>query len=172
MTTQKTYEVSQLSKPNGNTRNTSQSQLTNRINNLSHPRHKRSLINAIGIAAKWAFGTLDEEDGINMNKNLDTLNINYDNLHSDVQKQNKLIQNITVSYEKKFKSIEEQIHQIESETNKKFYTMERANQEILISIQLDNIINQINLLQQILTDIETAVSFAKINILHSSIIPS
>lgn len=144
----------------------------NKINTLISPkRQKRGLINAVGTVNKWLFGTLDADDGEQLRQAIDALNkgqhkiIDQVNLQSSVVKTlvaqvNKTIS--TISHNQKLMSnYIENIHQ-----NVSYWF--RVSRLIHLAQQ---IINNCQLLTEFIDQIENAISFASINVLHSSLLP-
>lgn len=76
-------------------------QAINKYNNLlPHIRVKRGLINALGTAFKWTFGTLDSEDGNRYDKAIEALltnqHHNYDGLNEQISFSHNLINKLNI----------------------------------------------------------------------------
>jgi len=148
-------------------------QLNNKIKMITSHRDKRGIINGLGSIVKAITGNLDASDGsrydelfekINKNmhilqtQNLDTIKLNKEM----ISKFNKQLNNIKHNEE----TLCKQITEIKNEMN--------SNNNWRMSITIKDALNQLILLainlKEILSEIETSISFCSMNKIHSSII--
>ncbi|KAL3266176.1 hypothetical protein HHI36_010360 [Cryptolaemus montrouzieri] len=148
--------------------------ISNKIKLFSSPvRVKRGLINAIGKAQKWLFGTLDADDEKRIKKYMETLNSNDNKIQKEIKSQMSILRQISNKYSKVFQNLSD--NQIIIETQLK--TLSREVQETTdlqhafsFSNIIDNLVLQLNSLHHIFDNLEIAISFGRLNILHTSII--
>jgi Baculovirus F protein len=162
--------------------------LTNKINQAIHlndliltktqsltrkPRNRRAIIDGIGKLSKWLFGTLDSDDEKYYYNYLETLNKNTQELKNNAIKQQSLLREITTKYHENFEILSDNQNLLKTQiTNLKtnFKQVVHSEQALSLSVTIDNLIIQLNIIRDLINNIETAVSFAKLNILHISII--
>lgn len=149
----------------------------NKLGNLyPHIRNKRGLINIVGKANKWLFGTLDSDDGIRYDETIKRLENNQQNLIDEINLQVSLSKNLIDNYNKT-------ISVLSGNQKKLEYSLELFKTEVgkyinnLSSyITFQGILSQINLdCQNLITfidNLEDAIMFAKLNALHNSILSS
>ncbi|XP_074035629.1 uncharacterized protein [Leptinotarsa decemlineata] len=140
---------------------------------LPHPsRTKRGLINGLGSIFKAVTGNLDANDGeryenlikqLQQNQNALTNNINTQNTLaiSLIDKFNKTVQQINHNEE----MLAEKINQISKIVQNHAY---RENSNFIKDI-MNQLINMFEMIISILQDIENSISFARIGIMHSSV---
>lgn len=147
------------------------------LNKLAIPyepsRRKRGLVNAVGSLSRWLFGTLDNDDRSRINGYIETLKKNDGNLHSALLKQQSVLQEMTEKYATSFAKLADNQLTLQSQIN----TLTRELNELLsfeqafsLTVIIDNLILQLQAIQNLLNNVYTAVSFAKLNVLHTSII--
>lgn len=145
-----------------------------KMNSLFPSRAKRGLINPMGSLIKYITGNLDEDDAKEIHQNILELENSQNNVIKKVNKQisltNHLMQNFNntvTTVTNNQKSIENKINEIISDLNTtEFnYVAYLEVHEVLdqIKVNLDSLLN-------FLTEIENAISFAALKILHRSII--
>lgn len=127
------------------------------LNNLYTTRQKRGLLNIGGHIAKTLFGTLDSED--------ETLYLKYfesfkNEMQSVKTEQNQMI-SILRSMTSKYSNVTSHIIQ---NYNKYRLTQNDINRLILIEFEQLTI-------NRILNEVNTAISFARLHLLHESILP-
>lgn len=153
-------------------------QVTRKYENLcpsvkSH-RTKRGLLNPIGSMYKAAFGLLDADDGERINIAIKTLNTNQQNLFNSLDRQmslsNKLIERLNTSLtiiSDNQKSITNHIIKLEARydtfiiSSLKILTLQNIGRQIT-----NNCIMLIDLINQL----ENAVMFAHLHVIHPSVI--
>lgn len=136
-------------------------------------RSRKALINAVGKISKWIFGTLDSDDGKYYNNYLNTLNENQIKLNLSLSKHHTVLEEMSEKYLEHFNVLEE--NQITISNQIKLITKEidkllDIEQAFSLNVIIDNLIIQLQNTQNLINNIDTAISFAKLNILHSSII--
>lgn len=150
-------------------------EVKDKLNNiLPHSRSKRGLLNFVGVASKWLFGTLDSDDAEK-----------YDNAISELQnKQNSFVREVTmqISLTKRLidnynatitllstnqNLIKQRLEYFEHNMNK---TIENIGAFLRAENTLDQIILNCQNLITFLNNLENAIAFAKLNILHTSVI--
>lgn len=147
--------------------------ILDKINTFFIHRKKRGLINAIGKAQNWLFGTLDSDDKEQIDKYFELIHSNENKLHDDLKTQQSLLKQIVNIYGKTFKNLSD--NQVILETQIKYLSKEIASivnveQAFSFSNIIDNLLLQLQTIQHIINNLEIAISFAKLNILHSTII--
>lgn len=127
------------------------------LDNLAYTRSKRGLVNIGGHIAKVLFGTLDSED--------ESLYSNYfQAIQKDMQtlktSQNRVI-NIIRTMTVKYANVTNQMIR-----NYKQYRLVQNDINRMILIQFEQL-----MINRILNEINTAVTFARLHVLHESILP-
>ncbi|XP_072397183.1 uncharacterized protein [Diabrotica undecimpunctata] len=140
---------------------------------FEHTRIKRGLINGVGKIQKWLFGTLDSDDEEHINNYFNMIELNENNLNKDLKTQQSFLKQMTKTYTDSFEKLnknqgilENQIHGLIKEI-KEISNLEQA---FSITNTIDNLIMQLHSVDNIINNLETSLSFARLNILHSSII--
>lgn len=135
-------------------------------------REKRGLINAVGKVDKWLFGTLDSDDEEKYDNYFSTLFSNQETLQNNFQNEHTVLTNVISTYTNHIDKIEYNQKILESKI-KDLQTKEiDISHVIYLSLLLDNATFQLNTIKHLLERIETAISFAKLGILHNSILNS
>lgn len=141
------------------------------IRPLSNTRQKRGLLNVVGKASKWAFGTLDSEDAERYDNAIATLETNQKDIHTDLNNYltiTKQFMNDTVITLENIISNQNDIYHrvkiVEQNLNK--FTL-------FIKIQnfLDVMIIDCMSLINILDNIQNAILFAQLESVHNSLLP-
>lgn len=134
------------------------------------PRQKRGLINAVGKINKWLFGTLDSDDEQKYDQYLDAISNNQQIFQNDIKQSVLILSNVTQTFTSHLNKVEE---------NQKIIRTKLALLEIkeitiadalYLSLIIDNINTQLLKIKSILYNIETAISFARLNIMHNTIL--
>lgn len=137
-------------------------------------RQKRGLINGLGSIIKSISGNLDQEDADRFNQAIRNLQENQNNiankLNQEISLTTKIIDNFNHTITLVLHNqdvIANGIECIKKDLNKFIF-------EFNDYLQVKNILDQLNLslniIIQLLTDIENAITFAKLNTLHHSIV--
>lgn len=79
--------------------------LSHYVNSKSNYRHKRDLINLVGTAEKWLFGTLDADDGIRYENYIRLLRNNQKILNQDLNSQKVVLEKLTHTLDSQLKTI-------------------------------------------------------------------
>lgn len=125
-------------------------------------RPKRGLINALGSVFKFVSGTLDASDGGRYDQAINQLQENQANLIVHYEKQLSLNRALINNYRETMRNISANFKQVEN-------IMQITNDLIDTSV-LTLLRMIISDLAAIINNLQTAISFASINILHMSII--
>lgn len=136
-------------------------QARGKMMSLHSHRHKRALVNALGSVIKLIAGNPDNDDMEIINHNLDTLERQENFLSKSLSKQiiiNEKIQNKINNITDILKKINKQI-------------VAENNNSITIRTDLEyiNLIVNLDILIQILSNIEEQIEFAKLNILNRNL---
>lgn len=149
----------------------------NKLKNLHpHIRSKRGLLNIVGKANKWLFGTLDSDDGERYNNIINKLKNDHKNIINEVNMQISLSKNLINNYNKTITILSKNQENLNYGLRLFQNAMNKQISNLHDYISLQGILTQINLdCQNIITfldNIEDAIMFAKLNTLHNSILPS
>lgn len=152
-----------------------QERVENKLKELiPHPqRTRRGLINAVGSVFKAITGNLDASDGERYEQLIQELQNNQKNVVSNIYKQNSISLNLIKKFNNTVEKIshnekllDSKIHQIGLIVQKATY---RENSNFIKDI-LNQIINLYEIIDSVLQDLENAITFSKLKILHPSII--
>ena len=136
-------------------------------------KSKRGLINGIGKIQNWLFGTLDSDDKEYIQMQLKNLYENENNFNNNLKQQQSLFKQMSDVYTKNFEKLNENQHILKGQLDnlskeiREFINLESA---FSFSNIIDNLLIQLYSIKNILGNLEIATSFAKLNILHSSIL--
>lgn len=141
---------------------------------LPHPkRFKRGLINGLGSIFRTISGNLDAYDGEKYDKLIEKLQNNQNSLVHSLEKQSSLSLSLIDKFNRTIrqmthneKLIEAKINQIALIVTKSTY---REN-SMFIKDVINQIINLYEIISSILQDIENSITFAKLQVMHPSII--
>jgi hypothetical protein len=150
-------------------------QADNKLKNLApHIRTKRGLIDFVGKTSKFLFGTLDSEDATNFEKAIDTLSRNQKSINEQMQMQISLTQHLIDHYNHTITTLNNNQKLIESRLNYFEHNLIKSFDDISSFLRAQNTLDQIILNSQnlitLLDNLENAVTFAKLNTVHNSII--
>ncbi len=141
---------------------------------IPHPqRTRRGLINAVGSIFKTITGNLDASDGERYEQLIENLQSNQIEIKSKALKENAISIKLIEQFNKTIQQIGKNENLLESKLNQislivqKGTFRENAN---IIKDTLNQIINLYEIIDSILQDVENAVTFSKLKILHPSII--
>ncbi|XP_074026075.1 uncharacterized protein [Leptinotarsa decemlineata] len=140
---------------------------------IPHPmRNNRGIINGLGSIFKAISGNLDASDGERYEKLIQKLKQNQEKLSSNIIRQNSLAVSLIDKFNNTIqqinhneKLIEIKINQISEIVKNKVY---RENSDFIKDI-INQLINMFEIINSILQDIENSISFAKIGMMHPSI---
>lgn len=133
-------------------------------------RDKRGLINIVGKANKWLFGTLDSDDEKRYDSYLQLISNNEQVILEKFKNEHTILTKVINAYNSQLVKITD---------NQKLITtkLESIDKQILdishvlyLSIILDNIRNELDKVKYLFDNIDNAISFAKVNIMHNSIL--
>lgn len=133
-------------------------------------RTKRGLINGIGKVSKWLFGTLDSDDEQNIYSYLETLKSNNNDLQTSIKKQQTLLKELSETYTQNFDKLSKNQIILRNELENVSNKLVNIEQAFLLSNTIDSLTTQLNFIENLMDNLETAVTFARMNTLHSSII--
>lgn len=134
------------------------------------PRQKRGLINAVGKINKWLFGSLDSDDEQKYDQYLNVISNNQKTLQTEMQHSITILSNVTQIYATHLNKIEENQKIIRNKLALLDAKQITISDTLYISLIIDNINNQLLKIKTILLNIQTAISFARLNIMHNTII--
>lgn len=133
-------------------------------------RQERGLINAVGKVNKWLFGSLDSDDEVRFNKYLSTLSNNQKIIQDDMKSEFSVLNDVIKTYSQQI----EKLSYNQKLMLNKLRSLEDSEKNIAhylyISLVLDNMMFQLNTINQIINNLETAISFAHSNVMHNSIL--
>lgn len=146
------------------------------INPLNR-RYKRGLINGLGSIIKVITGNLDHEDARHYDEAIGSLTNNQMKMKAIVNTQTSLLENsikkfvnVTKTLEHNQVVLESRLLQVEQTIKTVGLTELDSQNYFLIHTLLTQIHFAYQLIFDVLERIETAISFAKLNVLHNSII--
>lgn len=137
------------------------------INHYTTKRHRRGLLNIIGKTHKYLYGTLDADDGERYDKYIKTLRNNQDILQKGISNTQTILKKLTQDIDSQLTDINQNQKKIQQKINDLIAISETTIHIILL---IDNIENNIHILNEIRNNIQTAINFAEINIMHHSIL--
>lgn len=146
-----------------------------KLNNVQpHTRTKRGLINLGGKVSKWLFGTLDAEDGEKYDKAINELQNSQNSFQSEVNLHMSLTKQLIQNYNETISVLINNQNIIKKHIETLKSNIKKSINDITAFLQAQNTINQIILnCQNIITfldNLEDAISFAQLNVLHSTVI--
>ena len=135
---------------------------------------KRGLLNIVGKTSKYLFGTLDSDDGRIYDDAIDILMKNQNSIKYDSDVQMSLMQEMINNYNKTITILSNNQNLIEAHLATLETDLGRMFDEINDFIQIQDVLTQIisncrNLIT-FLDNVETAITFAKLNTVHSAIL--
>lgn len=137
-------------------------------------RSKRGLINPLGSVIKYITGNLDYEDGNEIYKSLSELQNSQNKVITKFNKHISITKNLMYNINKTMSQIIQNQNSLENKTNELIYYVNQAEFEYYHYIEVYEILDQIKLnvdsILHFLTNVENAVSFASMNVLHRSIV--
>lgn len=158
--------------------NLTQGQIFEKIENIhfhTGDRRRRGVFNGLGYIIKGITGNLDNDDGEKINKLLNHIQNNEENLTNQLKMQYSLNTNLIRSFNDTVKNIQHNENVLQSR-------IMQLNQMVREGIENTNILFAKDLLNQLVIlynnilnvfqDIENSITFCKLNTLHPSIITS
>lgn len=149
-------------------------QVENKLKNvkpLGNTRTKRGLLNIVGKASKWAFGTLDSDDAKRYDNAISILESNQKEMHTDLENYLTITKNFMNETILTF----EKITRNQNEINTRLRTIEQNLNKYTLFLRLQNILDNMIIdclsLITILDNIQDAILFAHLESIHSSILP-
>lgn len=141
------------------------------IRPVGNSRQKRGLVNIVGKAYKWAFGTLDSEDAERYDNAIATLETNQENIHNDLE--NYLT--ITKQFMNETVDTLEKIISNQNDLYRRVQTIEQNLNKFTLFIKIQNfldimIIDCMSLINT-LDNIQNAILFAQLGSVHNSLLP-
>lgn len=150
-------------------------EINRKLNQLiPNSRTKRGLINGLGSIFKSITGNLDNEDGQRIEQHLQNLDKNQLTLKQIMESQITLTTKAIEKFESSVTNLTTNQIVLRSRILQLEQALKNQKLELYHRIQFNNVYTQINLMAQsilqILETLEEAVTFAKINVMHPSII--
>lgn len=140
------------------------------VSNSTSQRNKRGLFNIIGKAHKYIYGTLDADDGERYDNYITTLRENQNTIQQEISSTQTILKNLTKHTDLLLDDIKENQDKIQQRINELSEITESTKSTMYFTMILDNVENNIRKLSEICINIQTAINFADIGILHYSII--
>lgn len=141
---------------------------------LPHPeRTKRGLINGLGSIFKAISGNLDANDGERYEQMIKNLQENQNKLGEHIAKQNSISFDIINQFNNTIQKISHNENLLAKKINQiAIFVGRQTNKENsgFIKDILIQLINMYEILNSVLQDIENSISFARLNLIHPSII--
>lgn len=141
---------------------------------IPQSRSKRGLINGLGSVWKSITGNLDNEDGERIEQHLENLDKNQLTLKQTLESQITLTTKAIEKFESSITNLTTNQLVLRSRILQIEQALKNQKVELYHRIQFSNVYMQINTMAQsilqILETLEEAVTFAKINVMHPSII--
>lgn len=153
--------------------------INNRLNQMlpMQTRQKRALINALGSIIKSITGNLDQDDAERIDANINILQQNENNLKIALDKQITLFSKSIDNFQETIKNVSHNQKILETRVNQIIETINKVEIEetnLFEFFRIHMIFSQITTFYQNIYDIlenaETAISFAKLNTFHNTII--
>ena len=149
----------------------------NKIRNLyPHLRNKRGLINIMGKAQKWLYGTLDADDGERYDQAINKLTENQKNIIKELNLQISLSKNLVNNYNKTIRTLNFNQQQLAHSINILEAAVDNKISDLSNFISFQGVLSHITLdcqnLINFVDNLEDAILFARLNSLHDSIISS
>lgn len=149
-----------------------------KLENLLPPgktRSKRGLINGIGTASKWLFGTLDDSDRETINKALTKLNENDNHIEYQLRAQMSLTSKLIDEYNETISTLTQNQKTIQNFLTQTITKLKEEINNTLLTVSVQNVLSQlfVNLeyINEFLDELENAITFASWNLVHNSILP-
>lgn len=146
-----------------------------KLNNIKpHTRTKRGLINIIGKASKWLFGTLDSDDAEKYDKAIIELQHHENSYKKEIDLQASLTKQLIENYNGTITLLNKNQLLIKDHITTYERSLNTTIADLTIFLRTQNTLFQIILncqsLITFLDNLEDAIMFAKLNTLHTTII--
>lgn len=137
-------------------------------------RSKRGLINALGSVIKFISGNLDHNDAVRYDNAIKELSENQDKIVNSYNKQISLNYDLINSFNETYSLIKHNENVIIEKIKESLKTVNQIefdfNNYLKLRDIIDQVANSLNSLIHFLSDLENAITFAKLNTLHHSIL--
>lgn len=148
--------------------------LTNKINSV---REKRGLVNALGSIIRSITGNLDAEDAAKYDKILNEITTNQNKMKTVIKNQISILESSIEKFNQSIyllshnqEIIRDKIFQIEQHIKNVVIENSKISHLFQIETIISQLITEYQMITQILNTLETAITFAKLGILHNSIV--
>lgn len=140
--------------------------IRNKIQTLIPHRKKRGLINLVGTVSKWLFGTMDNDDKLEIEQHLNIIDANNHNTINGINNQIKINQNFNETFTKLKQIIEKDRSIISQQVNNiQDYDKTLHNQIIYLDLAL-----KLKILEDNVEHIQDNIASSRIGIVHSNIL--
>lgn len=141
------------------------------INHYTTPqkRTKRGLFNLLGKAQKYLYGTLDADDGERYDDYIRTLQENQRTLQQDISSTQTIVKKLTEDIDKQLNNVKSNQLTLLTRVNDLMTVTQSATTASYFILLLDNLENNLRVINEICNNVQTAINFAEINIMHHSI---
>lgn len=150
-------------KPNIDQTNILYKNIINAFENINPKRLKRGLLNIVGSAQKWLFGTLDNDDLELINDKFNKLRNNQQRIVNEVNLRTSILSHMMNKTEQTIKTINSDLEKIET-------SLTNIHDRFLITVLNEYILTNAQILLNYLENLENAISFAQLNVVHHSIL--
>lgn len=133
-------------------------------------RITRGLMNFMGTVQKYLYGTLDANDGERYDNYIKILQQNQVTLQQDISSTQTVIKQLTKDIDSRLDAIKNNQEVMQIRLNNLSLLTQTTSNVLSLILVLDNIDNNISILTSMCDNIQTAIDFAKLNILHHSIL--
>lgn len=134
-------------------------------------RKRRGVFNGLGTVFKSITGNLDSEDGKRFDEAISMLKSNQNNIASTLNKQISLTTRIIENYNKTLNLIKQNENRLAAKINDIMKTATISIDDFLQARNaLEEISSVINIISQTLSNLVNAVTFARLKLLHNSIL--
>lgn len=141
----------------------------NSINLLSRNiRSKRGLLNIVGSAQKWLFGTMDNDDRTDILNHLDIITTNS---HNAIEGLNKQIV-VNDHFQDSINLLKSIIRSDRNMTKSVFNDLKSENGKIITRLYYSDILFKLKFIEDRINQIQDSIASAKNHILHPSILTS
>ncbi|KAJ8979844.1 hypothetical protein NQ317_007609 [Molorchus minor] len=133
--------------------------IEDKLNNFQpHFRQKRGLINAVGKAYKYLFGTLDEDDLVNINKKFNVLLQNQKDIATQVNSRMSLL----TTFVEKTNSTINTIWNNQQKIQTALEELQHTNSELENYILSQNLLNSLELILEYIDTLENAITLIEV----------
>ena len=133
-------------------------------------RPKRGLLNFIGKTHKYLYGTLDADDGERYDNYIRTLQNNQETLHQDITSTQTVLKELTENIDTQLTIVKTNQQKLMNHINELTQMTQTSSTTMYIIMLLDNLENNLRVINEIRTNVQVAINFAEINIMHHSIL--